>query len=678
MSDIDYDALARKYGGIDAAVPDRDYDKLARKFGGVDANVSIGADVLKSALVAPLKGLVNLSGTLGNLRDLKNSAEDWMGSKVGITPEQMAMYHKAMGMVFPAMGPGAPSSADIMPGYEAMHQAITGEPIYQPQTRAGKIADTAIQTASTMGRSLLTAPARTAAIVAGSTAGTEGAGALTDDNQWARLAGGLIGGGAPAVAAAYKNAPARALNEALGPLTKAEINAALAKQAAAKAAGVPLMGPESLPASGLQAMAADVAASRSGAPAINTFMEQRPNQVRRAVSGLLSQSGPDIEPSLAAANAQRTATDIISNAERARTAAVNPHYGAAETQSVDPAAQLQAYLQAQQAASKFPPGLFPQERSAIDTYLTKLASPDASNAGFADRLYRQARNASELPQIGATPEQKNVAAAIGPIAAALKQSSGSNPSIAQGRQLYQDITRNTIDPLTAGPIGVVAGKTGFDPGAPSAVPRVTGVLSNEKIARPENIRDVYTQMNAVDRTAFPGMARTWLQTEFDAATQRINSGENRMMGANFAKSVFGTDQQRANFQEVLRGVADAHGVNPNQFVQGANTLMRTLEATGKVPGAGSPTATRGQLAEQLGQSRLADAASAISTHPLGFLANRIRGAMLAGRYEKLAEIFTAPDSVQQIVKMAKLDPKGITAQYYTAALLGLDREQTGY
>jgi hypothetical protein len=106
--------------------------------------------------------------------------------------------------------------------------------------------------------------------------------------------------------------------------------------------------------------------------------------------------------------------------------------------------------------------------------------------------------------------------------------------------------------------------------------------------------------------------------------------------------------------------------------------MQTLEATGKVPGSGSPTATRGQLADQLSKSRFADGVSAISSNPLGFLSTRIRGAMMAGRYGQLADVFTVPDSVQQIVKMAKLNPNGITAQYYTAALLGLDRSQTGY
>jgi len=80
----------------------------------------------------------------------------------------------------------------------------------------------------------------------------------------------------------------------------------------------------------------------------------------------------------------------------------------------------------------------------------------------------------------------------------------------------------------------------------------------------------------------------------------------------------------------------------------------------------------------MSKSRFADGVSAISSNPLGFLSTRIRGAMMAGRYGQLAEVFTAPDSVQQIVKMAKLNPNGITAQYYTAALLGLDRSQTDY
>jgi len=89
-----------------------------------------------------------------------------------------------------------------------------------------------------------------------------------------------------------------------------------------------------------------------------------------------------------------------------------------------------------------------------------------------------------------------------------------NPNIANAQRTYADITRDTIDPLMAKPVGVVAGRAGFDPAAPSPVPRITGAVANADIARPDTIRTLYTQLNAQDPRAFPGVARNWLQNEF--------------------------------------------------------------------------------------------------------------------------------------------------------------------
>jgi len=73
-----------------------------------------------------------------------------------------------------------------------------------------------------------------------------------------------------------------------------------------------------------------------------------------------------------------------------------------------------------------------------------------------------------------------------------------NPNIANAQRTYADITRDTIDPLMAEPVGVVAGRAGFDPAAPSPVPRITGAVANAGIARPDTIRTLYTQLNAQD------------------------------------------------------------------------------------------------------------------------------------------------------------------------------------
>src|SRR5436853_332190 len=55
------------------------------------------------------------------------------------------------------------------------------------------------------------------------------------------------------------------------------------------------------------------------------------------------------------------------------------------------------------------------------------------------------------------------------------------------------------------------------------------------------------------------------------------------------------------------------------------------------------------------------------------IAGKIADKVNASRNQRISEILTAPDSVQQIVRMAKLSPDGLTAKYYAAALLGLDR-----
>jgi hypothetical protein len=692
MADVDYDALAAKLGGKDYTPPPIDYDVLAAKFGGRDATQSTMADIGKSAAYAIPKAFTSMAGLPADLRDLsalgRNKMLSWL-------PDSIGPAAGAVSNIADYMNP-ATAIAKLLPTSGRLRGAaeqVTG-PWYDPQTRAGKVTDTALQTAALMGRNLLTMPFKTAGIVAGSTAGTETAGALSNDNPWLRFAGGLLGMSPVALASAYTNAPGKAVRQAIGDMTPAQITEAQAKQDAARAAGIPLMGPEALPDSGIQQLAADVAASRSGGAVMRPYLAQRPTQVRSAVQGgLLGPIGAADTPAANAARAQSAATQVIENAQAARTAATRPLYEQAAT-DVAPPASVQAVIDAAlgrakatdpeyaKALTKFAsdlqttrPGVPPGARLSLEQYRALGAGPQPrTEVGPLSDTYKRVREQLDIPTIGASQEDRIAQGILGPfntqLGATLREAS---PTWARANQLYQGITRGTIEPLTAGPVGVVAGRTGFDAAAPSAVPRVTGVIANADVARPETIRSLYTNLNQVDRQAFPGVARTWLENAFNDATQRIQGGENRMMGANFAKSVFGTDQQRANFNEVLRGVAQAHGADPDQFVRGANTLMQTLEATGRIPGVGSPTAMRGALAEQLGKSPIADFTNLGGLVTGKTLAKRMNDALLAGRYGRLAEVFTAPDSVQQIARMAKLDPRGLTAQYVTAALLGLDR-----
>jgi hypothetical protein len=700
MATTDYDALAAQLGGSDYTPQAIDYDALAASLGGRDTVPSTMADVGKSAAYAIPKAITGLAGLPGDLRDLSAAARSkiisWLPDSIQPAVTGVSNFGDYMNPIT-ALVKGMPTSGQLRGGAEQ----VTG-PWYDPQTRAGKVADTAVQTAALMGRNWLTTPLKTAALVGGQTAGTEIAGAQTDDNPWARFGGGLLGGGTAALANAYTSAPAKAVQQAVGDLTPAQIAAAQAKQDAARVAGgplagVPLMGPEALPDSGIQQLASDVAASRSGGAVIRSFLAQRPNQVRAAVQGgLLGTIGAPNDPLGNAATAQNAATQVISNAERARTAATRPLYQAAATDTVPPA-DVQAIIDGAKAKaattdpdyaralSKFAADITqPQPGVAASPILGPDGAPlfpgvpattvPRTGVGPLSDTFKRVRNSLDMPAINATPEDRIAQGILGPFNQQLGTAIGNaSPAWSNANAAYQAITRNNIDPLTSGSVGIVAGRSGFDPSAPSSVPRITSAVANTDVARPDSIRSLYTNLNGVDPTAFPGIARTWLQNAFDDATQRVQSGDNRMMGANFAKAVYGTDQQRANFEEVLRGVAQANGVDPDQYVAGASKLMQTLEATGRVPGVGSPTAGRGALTDQLEKSKLADAVNLASAAPLKGWTERLNSWLAAGRYRQLAQVFTAPDSVQQIARFADLAPSGLTAKYLAASLLGLDR-----
>ncbi|HEY6010643.1 MAG TPA: hypothetical protein VIX18_04155, partial [Nitrospirota bacterium] len=172
------------------------------------------------------------------------------------------------------------------------------------------------------------------------------------------------------------------------------------------------------------------------------------------------------------------------------------------------------------------------------------------------------------------------------------------------------------------------------------------------------------------------MARTWLENSFDTAAQTVQAGKNRMVGANFAKAVYGTPQQQENFAEVMRGVAKANGVkDPEAFAKGAQNLMETLQLTGKVPGIGSPTGGRIAANEMASTSAAASIADSVSTTPLRGVSRKLRQWAMSGNYEQLAKTLTAPDSVDQIVKLARYNPQTLTAQYYAAGALGLLNER---
>jgi hypothetical protein len=772
---------------------------------------SIGGDIAKSAAVAIPKAITGIAGAPGDMLGLLNRGVEWaLSKKHGGSP---ADYRQ----------PGLQDAVDTK-AIRAPLEALTGK-WYEPQTRAGKTIDTAIQAATPMGKASLTKTG--AGIVAGTTAGTEGMGALTNDDPWARAIGGLFGGLLPALHGGVKSRQGAVVRDAIGDVPEKELAAAMDLQRRSQQMGVPLMGTEALDRG--HNLASQVRASSTGSKIVEPFLNKRPEQVRGAVGrDILSKTGPRGTPDANAARAQRAATGVISEAEAARTAAVSPSYKAAEyetipRQSLRPVAdeiqqqifkqphnspvdsrlgkvygqlfdEVETRIPASRAPTvKGPAGVNPNKDDIV-TAVRKLGGinpddqavgrelaknmnfgPDTAgsvwrtqqfggsnrsnttaghsademgrklyelgyiddasdfnavlskmddqllglkthhsnyyeppntdplaaaiekltqqlevknaprspvkvqtsvepetNVGRLNTLYKGIRDEAEIPQIGATSEQKSASVPLGRVADSLGDVlRQQNQNLRTGQDVYKRMTREQIEPLTSGPVGVVAGRTGFDPAAPSQVPRVTGAVADANVARPETIRQLYTQLNKQDRQAFPGIVQTHVENKLNEALGDIRSGANPTAGAKFRQAVAGTPQDAANFNEMMRGVAISRGQNPDQVVAGANKLLDVLERTGRTPGVGSPTQPRLQVDAELRKTKTGDAMEIVSGRPLGWASNRINDWVMRGRYEELGRVLTAPDSVQQLARMAKLKPEGVTAQYMAAQLLGL-------
>lgn len=644
-------------GTIVTNVPEGTTQEELRRRLGMKPEVSTGEDVARSALSAVPKAAAGILGFPGDVLGLVNrGVEKLVAMKHGGKPEDYRQpgLHDYVG-------------SDT---FRKPIEAVTG-PLYEPQTRAGKVADTGIQTLATQGRNIVKNPVQTAKVVGAVTAGTEGAGALTNDNPWARFFGGLVGGGVPVAANATKSRMGQVVKDSIGDVDDAAIQEALRRQQAAQGQGVPLMGTESLDRG--HQLASQVYASQRGNAIIDPFVKQRAGQTNKAVRDtIIRNTGSTDSAQEAAQRAQRASTNVLDDAEGARSTATKPWYKAAESETVPQQniADAQAKIQAQLA--RYPEALFPDQRAAISEYLGKLGVPEARTSSFLDQLYRDARKAADAPEIGASDVQKKAAAAMGPVAAALKEASDVG-SIKHGRDVHQTITRDVIDPLTSGPVGALAGKQGYVDGQLPSVPRMVNVLANEGITSPKEIKSLYTNLNRTDKQAFPGMVKTHIEQQLNQATGDIASGASSLAGGKFRAAVAGNEAQRANLDEMLRGVALAQGKNPDALVAGANRLLDTLERTGRTPGIGSQTAGRGEVSRELGRTKTGDVLTSFSGSPMGPFAARIDSWVMRGRYEELARVLTSSDSVEQLVRLAKIKPGSTSEQYLVAQILGLDR-----
>lgn len=482
---------------------------------------------------------------------------------------------------------------------------------------------------------------------------SEAAGQATEGTAiepWARILAGLAGniGGSIATAA---NAPESVLRRAAGPADQIDWAKAVGLQQ--NSTGIKLTGPEAIAqaqggATALPDVQRVVEGSIDGGQRMSPFFEQRPQQVDAAVNKVLDQIAPQsARPSTLGPLASDAATKAIRGLEEQRTAAVAPTYQAANADIV-PVDQMQTIFDdigKTVAADKT--GILSGPLNDLQKRLTATPATETSAAvpitdiGNLDRARKYFRDRMDLPQIGQdaiTKEQNGaVTSYFDRLNAAMEANS---PAFVAGKEQYGQISRDVVDPIAQGPLGKVAAAKDTKAAGYDLLPLKPLVGSEAEI------NDAVKRLVMQDAVNTPSLVRQNLADRFNTASTETAGGAKQFAGSLFHKDIVGNAQREKTLYSVLDGLGNAPAA------QAMPELMDVLQATGRRKPIGSATEFNHSINSDLSvgspKARLFDVAKTLGTSLVQNAGDSLKRRMLRKSVGGLAEMFTAPNSVDLI------------------------------
>jgi hypothetical protein len=590
-------------------------------------------DVFRSGLSGVAKSLAALIGAPG---DIVQTGGDFL-EKTGVKGASEAAKRWRMNPSGPfgAPLPGQGARLPVLTGGEA--RGIVPTATREPKTLPGKYADTVGQFATSAlnpGRAI----SKTASVVIPGLA-SEGAGQLTKGTKYekaARLAAALGGGAATGLGGAGA-APgeARIIANATRSVTPQQMRLAQALRQEGERRGVPLTLAEALEkvtgsGTGMGGVQRSIEGTPQGQKVLGPMMAQRPAGARKAATQAIDKVAKPSDPIRTGLRGQKAAEKALRQEEQARSAAVNPSYKAAGPKTVDPAAmdQLLSDIRAQAAADK---------TGLIGPKLLEFANrikPEGANRPILDvenldRIRKYYRDKGDLPPGSADALDKEQAAALGSYLERLANESGTGlldqvPEFAAGKQQYQQLSQDVVDPAMVGPLGSMR-KT------PNAGTQAGALYPPKPLeGQPQVTADTLKALGSQDAAIPADLTRAHLAQALAEQTQDLVSGPNQWGGANFAANVAGNPIQE---QTLMSGLGQV-GADPNDMRQ----LLEVLRATGTRQRPGSPTAQNLAMAEDL----------KANTSALGNVASGANMPKVFDRVQRAVERWDAERNAEQL------------------------------
>ncbi len=556
-------------------------------------------------------------------------------------------------------------------GSESINETVgkateaVGAPLHTAQTEAGKaagnVADFVFQGATGAG-TVKQIPG--AAFKFGLLPGmvSEGAGQVTEGTAlepYARVAG-AVAGSLPGIAGSIRSAPGNVLKDATKNVTEAEFAAAQKLMDDAKAMGSKITLPEAIQqVTGGKTALGDVQRvveqSRQGGPVMKEFMADRPAGNQAMADTTLKQSFGDLpaNPYEVAPRVQGAAEAEVNRVRQDINEKARPYYDASRGQAI-PDAEFQQIaenpsFQAGLKAVRNDPILGPTIKDLPDNAVGVV---DAVKKQL-DDMGTAARDATKPQRFLAGEIDKGKAEMLGAADMAA-------PDYATAREIGAEGRQTKLSPLESGPTGQLAESGKFE--------QQSKILFDPKPlpGSEKQVGEAVANIVKTDPEAARNLVNMKMRQTFDEATQRLQSGEAQWGGAKFAAVLAGNSQQARNLEAAVRALP-----NGNDAWNGFRRMLDVLEAQGRRQPTGSQTEFNKLLVKDMSEGGAGDVAGLLASPQkwLSFAQDAYRQFRYGKNTELFANIFTSPDAVAELKKIAKLDPRSPRAQAIVSNLI---------
>ena len=480
------------------------------------------------------------------------------------------------------------------------------------------------------------------------------------ENPFAQFAIGAGTMGAAQVPFALRHTAASVANEATRNVSAQQMKMADDLVKESYRLGSPITGAEALAkvtgASPLTAVQRVVENLPQSSETMASFMAQRPQANEQMIANALRNISPNQPTSQTPVALQQAGQNVVRGAEQGVTENVNPIYqqGMAEMRNIS-ANKALPVLPAEVTALRKNSAIEDAINHVVDDAYSgvKGLSPNDPRTLNAAKIYLDAQYKNFSKAISSSEDKAKAGNAWGASRELDQFLSSKSPIYAQGSKNYETAYKTQIEPLRAGPVGQIAeGKVGQEV-----------LMPNKPVALyPADIKRTVELLRRKDPAAVPNWTRQQLEGIFNETAQNLQNGPNQFGGAKFASTIQGNKQQRANLQTLIQ---ESAGV---QAYQGFERVLNNLEAQGTRQGAGSATSFNNQFQRELSEGGPLAAAKLVFKPSQ--VATKYEEWQLGKNANKLADMLTNPNSVEQLKQLARTKPNTAKERLLVNSIVG--------